>query len=236
MKRQLSRFLRFSSVPAVLLLATAAMAEDPDIIRVEEDWVAYITNPDSGFGAPQITNVISPRPTTEGAFGIIELNHGSQPNFRSGGYQVQSWLGEFRNDYAFSEQTVALSRAYDKLVYTVCMELSGEKISFTLINGKSRTWGRFARDGITATAIAPAYGVSLSDYSPQFSVDNTTINVGAHRVALMYQSETRYYSADGLERTDTTARVLHRFREVVQFVSLEEYEANADYFNIEITE
>jgi hypothetical protein len=116
----------------------------------------------------------------------------------------------------------------------VGLSLTGENLVFALKNGRSRTWGKFALDGVTASA--PACGITLAEYDPQFSVDNTTINVGAHRVALMYQKETRYYSADGLEVTDTTSRVIHRFKEVVQFVSLAEYEQNADYFNIEITE
>lgn len=206
----------------------------PDIVRVEEDWVSYIRNPDFNSGAPQIANVISPNRSTELAFGIVELNHGSSPNFRAGGYQVQSWIGESNYDFAISEETNLLRTDYDKLEYTVAMERTDNRLKFTLKNGRSRTWGRFARTGVSA--VTPSFNVTLKEYDPQFSVDNTTINVGAHRVELMYQKEVRYYSADGLYKTDTNARVLHRFKEVVQFVSLEEYEQNSDYFNIEITE
>ena len=224
------------AIVAVFLFAQPLYAAEPasEIVRIEEDWVAYISNPDAKLGAPQITNVIAPKPTTNGTFGIIELNHGSQPDFKSGGYQVQSWIGEYQNDYVFSGESGVLRLAYDKLTYTIAVQLSGEQMGFTLKNGKSRTWGKFATDGITA--IAPAHDLSLEDYDPQFSVDNTTINVGAHRVALLYQKQTRYYSAAGLEHTDESPRILHRFKKVVQFVSLEEYEKNEDYFNIEITE
>ncbi|MEO2015769.1 MAG: hypothetical protein ABGZ53_15515 [Fuerstiella sp.] len=202
--------------------------------RVEEDWVAYIRNPDDSVGAPQIANVISPIPSTSGAFGMVELNHRSQPTFQDGGYQVQSWIGEYNNSVVFSEETNLLIRDYDKLEYTVGIELSGDNLEFFLKDGKSRTWGRFARDGIHADT--PADGVTLADYDPQFSVDNTTINVGSHRVELLYQRETRYYSSDGLELTDSTPRVIHRFSDLIQYVSLEDYEQNEAYYNIEITE
>jgi hypothetical protein len=207
---------------------------EPEIIRVEEDWVTYIRNPDSNVGAPQIANVISPTESTEVAFGIVELNHASAPDFRSGGHQVQSWIGSTNHDFAFSEETSVLRTDYDKLEYTVAMEKTPQLLKFTLKDGRSRTWGRFARTGITA--VTPVFNITLENYNPEFSVANTTINVGAHRVELMYQKEVRYYSANGLERTDTTPRVLHRFKEVIQFVSLAEYEQNSDYFNIEITE
>ena len=127
-----------------------------------------------------------------------------------------------------------MSRSYDKLVYTVAMEVAGNSLKFSIKDGKSRTWGRFARNGLTATVSSDA--ATLEKYDPQFSVDNTTINVGAHRVELMYQMATRYYSSSGLEETDNTPRLLHRFQDKIQFVSLEEYELNSDYYNIEITE
>ena len=217
-----------------LLPTPATAAEAPKIIRVEEDWVVYVSNPDAKVGAPQIVNVIAPQNSTVGPFGIVELNHGSEPNFQSGGYQIQSWVGDTNFDFEVSEETNQLVRNYDKLRYTVAMELLGDRIRFVLKDGRSRTWGRFATGGITADS--PATATDLSKYDPQFSVDNTTINVGAHRVELMYQQETRYYSVNGLERTDQDPRVLHRYQEKVQFVSLEEYEKNEQYFNIEITE
>ena len=94
--------------------------------------------------------------------------------------------------------------------------------------------GRFASSGIRADV--PKDGVTLGDYAPQFSVDNTTINVGSHRVKLLYQRQTLCLSANGIELADSTPRVIHRFAELVQYVSLEDYEQNEAYYNIEITE
>ena len=53
---------------------------------------------------------------------------------------------------------------------------------------------------------------------------------------MLMQYETRYYSEDGLQHTDEEDRIIHRFHELVQFVSLDDYEANQDEYNIDITE
>lgn len=236
-----ARVLRFGTILVLSLTLTAlskaqdAVPDTSNATRVEEDWVAYIRNADPNTGAPQITNVISPLKTTECPFGLVELNHRSIPSFSAGGYSVQSWLGDVNNDFVLSQETNQLQNDYDKLEYTVGMMISDENIRFFLKDGKSRTWGRFARWGISA--VAPKHSLNLSGYDPQYSVDNTTVNLGAHRVELLYQKEVRYYDSSGdLIHRDETPRIIHRFREVIQFVSLEEYEQNEQYFNIEITE
>lgn len=206
----------------------------PTIIRVEEDWVAYVRNPNYDTCAPQIVNFLSPTGTTVGPFGLIELNHGSLPDFRSGGFQVQTWVNDTNYSRITSDESRRLSRDYDRLSYTVVMEIDGDDFRFTMKNGRSRTWGRFATTGISATA--PRYSLDLTHYDPQESVDNTTVNVGAHRIDVLAQIETRYYSATELVSTDETNRVIHRFQHLVSFVSLEEYDLNQDDYNIDITE
>ena len=117
----------------------------------------------------------------------------------------------------------------------VCdLETNGTQLRFTLKNGRSRSWGKFAETGLSA--VAPAIGSDLRNYRPEFSAARTTVNVGAHRAELVYLKETRFYSSEGLIREDLTPRVLHRYLDLVQFVSLDEYIANAESYNIEITE
>jgi hypothetical protein len=212
----------------------AASDVEPTILRIEEDWVAYIRNPNADTCAPQIVNFLSPTGTTIGPYGLIELNHASAPAFHSGGFQVQSWISEMPYHDVRSYEIRKLSLDYDKTSYTVAMEMDGDQLRFTVKNGRSRTWGMFAEDGVSATV--PRSNHDLSNYDPQASVNNTTINVGAHRVEMLVQTETRYYSATGLEQTDSTDRVLHRFRELVSYVSLTEYDLNTDDYNIDITE
>lgn len=224
------------SLAGLTVDSSEALSAEPEvtITRVEEDWVAFISRPDSDAGAPQITNIISPTGTVDNAFGLFELNHRSSPSFRSGGIQAQSWVGDFRNDYVEAGVSEGLKVTRDKLEYTVVMEASSGQLKFSLKDGKSKTWGRFPRSELTS--VITLSNPTLAEYTPQVSVENTSINVGAHRVALMAMSEVRYYSGDSLVKKDETVRYLHRFKNLVEFVSLEEYEKNEEYFNIEITE
>ncbi len=168
------------------------------------------------------------------AFGMVELNHASFANFQEGGLQVQSWLGETMTGVAYSTETRKLSHDYDRLQYTVAMEREGSLLKFELPDGRSQTWGRFARHGIS-TSVTVA-NPSLDNYSPDYSVANTNVNVGAHRVDVLYLRETRYLYSDDSVVTDNTMRVIHRYAQLVQFVSIEEYDSNTEYYNIDITE
>lgn len=204
------------------------------IIQVEEDWIVYVKNPDAELGAPQIAHVISPTRATNGVFGMVELNHRSQPDFRKGGFQVQTWIGDENVDRAISEDIAVLSSTYDKMRYTVGMKASGTSFEVFVSKGRSRTWGKFG--DIPITAGVQAADANLKEYDPQYSVDNTTVNLGAHRVVLMYLATVRYYTAEGLTYTDETPRVIHRYQQIVQDVSLEEYEKNLADYNIDIAE
>jgi len=221
---------------AVCCLAASASAFEPTsaITRVEEDWVAYVRNPDSDICAPQIVNLMSPTGTTTGPYGLFELNHVSLPNFSSGGFQVQGWVSETHNSDMRSNERRSLTRDYDRVNYTVAMEIEGDRLRFTLKDGRSRNWGRFLQSGLSCSV--PRGTHDLSEYSPEASVQQTTINVGAHRIELLVQEETRYYTTSHLVHTDTEDRVIHRFHELVQYISLADYEANADEYTIEITE
>ncbi len=52
----------------------------------------------------------------------------------------------------------------------------------------------------------------------------------------MFQVRVRYYNGNTLLRTDSQPRVLHRFQDLIQYVSLEEYEQNSEFYNITIEE
>ncbi len=208
--------------------------EMSNVVRVEEDWVVYVRNPAADLGAPQIAHVISPERSTDRVFGMVEVNHQSQPRFNAGGIQVQTWLGKEFADLAYSNHNSPLSAEYDKLSYTVGMERRDGNLNVYLRDGYSRTWGRFAEKPITAKT--PKSDIDLSDYDPQYSVENTSINHGAHRVVLMYMRRARYFDNDGQVHTENKPRIIHRFHKVIEFVSLKEYEEKLHDFNIEITE
>lgn len=204
------------------------------IVKVEEDWVALIKNPEGATTAPQIVNVISPGGEFAGLTGLIELNHSSSPEFTAGGFQVQAWNGDVLKSAVRGEEWRSLYQGMDRLEYTITMEKSEDGICFGIEDGKSRSWGRFAHHGVTASLSAD--DLSLNGYSPEDSVTSTNVNVGAHRVDILYLREVRRTFDDGSVERDDTMRVIHRFQQLVEIVSLDDYDRNSDYYNIEIDE
>jgi len=230
-------FGRLSLIATIVLFVSSGSGEaqeDRTIVRIEEDWVALIRSPDSGNTAPQIVNVISPGGDSSALTGIIELNHSSQPVFQAGGYQIQAWNGETLQASVRSSEYRSLHQAMDRLEYTVVMEKTDDGLAFGISNGKSKSWGRFAHH--TELLEVPVRNVDLAEYRPEDSVVNTNVNVGAHRVEVLYQKAVRRRFSDGSIETDDTMRVIHRFQELVEVVSLSDYDRNADFYNIEIDE
>ncbi|MCA9058086.1 MAG: hypothetical protein KDA85_06285 [Planctomycetaceae bacterium] len=226
--------LTIAAVLTTMTVSTVVAEDGSPVVRVEEDWVALIRTPDRETSAPQIVNVIAPTPSTSAAFGILELNHNSVPRFREGGIQIQAWNSTQNIEARTSEKTARLYNVNDRLEYTVTIAVTPEGYQFGVVNGRSRSWGDFCRNPLTVAA--PAEAPTLENYRPEWSVANTNVNVGAHRVEILYLRSVRYFHADGTSRTDDTMRVIHRFQDLVQDVSLEEYDQNASFYNIEITE
>lgn len=120
--------------------------------------MALISGPDTSTSSPQILNFISPLKTTDGIFGLVQFNHRGAPDFRSGGVQVQGWIGTVLAGYREDTHTATLNRSSDNLRYTVAMEKTATGIRFQLLNGRSRTWGRFATTPVSVT-VAVDFGL-----------------------------------------------------------------------------
>ena len=219
-----------------LTLADSATAQSTGrtLVRVEEDWVALIGEPDAATSSPQIMNFISPIQSTEGIFGLVQVNHRGAPDFHDGGLQVQGWVGSWLSGSADANKYAKLDRNSDNLRYTVAMEKVSNGIKFQLLNGRSRTWGMFAQTPVSVVVTVDA--PSLEDYSPEFSVANTNVNLGAHRVELLYLTATRFKYSDDATVTDNTDRVIHRYQLNVDDVPLTKYQLNPGDYTTEITE
>ena len=135
---------------------------------------------------------------------------------------------------ADAQNFAKLSRNSDNLRYTVAMEKVSNGIKFQLLNGRSRTWGTFAQTPVSVVVTVDA--PSLEDYSPEYSVANTNVNVGAHRVDLLYLTATRFKYSDDAIVTDNTDRVVHRYQLNVVDIPVAAYEANPADYSVVITE
>lgn len=217
-------------------LSGSAGAGDPatTLVRVEEDWVALVDEPDTAISSPQICCVISPTQDLEGAFGQIQINHRGYPSFQEGGIQVQGLFGESVSGTNNASRTARLYRTSDNLRFTVGMSQVTDGVQFEVKDVRSRTWGSFASSGIKVTV--PTTETSLDAYSPEFSLENSMVNLGAHRIDILYITTIRKTFADGHTETDYTDRVSHRYQLEVDDVPVELYEANPDEYNTDITE
>jgi len=190
------------------------------VTRIEEDWVLEIVEPSYDETAPQITNTISPYTHLDCKFGLFELNHGTQPEYRDGGMTLQIWdHGEPVNSRRH-ENTNRLSYSGETINYTVAMSIetaedNSRTLQFAVKNGTSQTWGTFG-DQENLKCSIPTSRQYLSNYSPSFSVDNSKIGFASFRVGKYALVQVRYYNASGeLVSTDTTERIAHVYSDNV---------------------
>lgn len=188
-----------------LVSGLTAQAQVPDgTDEVQEDWVLVIqaTSPDET--APQIANIISPIETIDAEYGVLELNHTTQPDYEDGGVQLQRWNGSTLCDYNPTTAHDRLSTANETISYTMTMKVSNGKLEFGVLNGKSETWGDFGGNSDQWRSSTDCVYVDLSRYSRTVSTDRTRICFASNLVSSFVQTQVRYYKAGQLLKTDTT--------------------------------
>lgn len=191
---------------AITLTAFAA-----DVIipydRIEEDWEVVIGEPDPDTHAPQLINVISPTPTLTGDYGMLELNHGTQPEYFEGGLQLQMWRDDEYDSNYTPRPSLLLSIPGETIRYTMAMSIEQEKLKIRVKNGTSTSWGSFGGDSLVVSC--PARQPNLSNYSTLLSVAKSRVAFAKHRVEKFSLKRVRYYHNDELVKTDETVRQVY---------------------------
>ncbi len=211
---------------ATLLAVTPAWAQtNPlagvDVIRIEEDWVLDVADPEPGGNLPQIETVFGPSSPATGTHAIFQVNHGSLPAFGEGGMQLQAWWGGYLVGYRSQFAPQELNVAIERLTYTTAIRVCGNgHVHLYVVNGHSLTWGDFATDGAENTSNLhiriESAKVNLNDWNSQNSIDYSRVTYGGNRVNKYVRSAIRYYTAADLVNpyyTDTTETVIHRLAE-----------------------
>lgn len=189
-------------------------------IRIEEDWYLEIIEPSYEDTSPQITNTISPTQNLNCKFGLFEINHGTQPEYRDGGLGIQIWDHDSCVNYRRHSNTNRLSHQNEVVRYTIGMSIyqpsagGSKRLSFKVKNGTSQTWGNFGNDSALRCSVETSRQ-DLSNYSPQFSVENSKVGYASYRVRKYALVAVRYYDQNGLIQTDTTERVAHEYNDDV---------------------
>lgn len=193
----------------------SARAETPDVPelvdRIEEDWHVVVGDPDPESDSPQILNVMSPLATIQDEHAVFEINHVTQPEYSAGGLQLQRWTGP---EHCVESTPVSdygtFAQAGEDVRYTLRMSLRDSVLYYSVRNGTSQTWGSFGAPGQFRLSVGSGMK-TLSRYSPAFSVSESKVAFGTHRVEKFERTEIRYYWQGQLVAKDQTPAVVHEY-------------------------
>ncbi len=192
---------------AATLLADEG-STSPAIVRVEEDWELVVGDPDPDNLSPQATIVFTPLAAAEGLYAALDINHHSQPEFSSGGLQLQVW----RDDEPLATAQIAshtlLHHNNENVRWTQSLNLADGNLTFAVTDGQSDTWGEFGAAGQLSLTVGTTLN-NLSSYNPATSVSNSGIGFSANRVKSLKLKRVRAYNAAGEVTLDPTERAVY---------------------------
>jgi hypothetical protein len=184
------------------------VAQEPTVVRVEEDWELVVGDPDQQTDAPQIVCVISPQGDVASIHQAFELNGRSLPTFAAGGLQLQVWDGDVALSAHGHPSGLCMQQAGETVSWTQRMELADGKLTFEVVDGTSSTWSDFGGQGYLKVLVDTSLD-NLNGYSPDVSVNNSGISYAANRVQSLVLKRVRVYMSDGQVSEDNTERVVH---------------------------
>lgn len=208
----------WSAVATLILWPSLAGATDPsnplwgvNIIKVEQDWMLDIAEPDPAADCPQIVTVFGGADPRYYTHAVLELNHGTQPDYAQGGMQLQVWRGDVLRGYKWQHAPAELNAAIERLTYTTVMEVADGQQSFYVKDGHSITWGDFGDSETSSLRIDLSTGRSnYNDWDRWSSIRHSRVAYGANRVNKYVRTAIRYYTEAGLHHTDTSDDYVHR--------------------------
>jgi len=195
-------------IAAILAGCSEAAAQEPTVVRVEEDWELVVGDPDPTADAPQVICVISPQGNVSGVYGAFELNARSIPDFMAGGLQLQVWEGDTALSDRRHPNGVLMQTTGETVTWTQSMELSDGALTFDVTDGSSSTWGGFGGEGYLRATVNTAL-TNLNNYNPVVSVANSGVSFAGNRVTSLVLKQVRLELSDGQVIVDDTDRTVH---------------------------
>lgn len=194
----------------VLPFARSQSQEVVPVVRIEEDWVLELNDPDDTVDSPQFHTVMSPVSDLDGNYAQVLWNYREIPDFVGGGVQLQSYDG----DYLIRTRSIEsrqLSTSAETIRWSQALQTDGNVLSFEIFAGTSTTWGGFGRDMRIDENVAFN---DLSGYSTETSATNACVTYGSNRVDLLKIIEVRYYAEDGtLIQVDSVPKIVYEYGE-----------------------
>ena len=166
-----------------------------DLTTIEEDWELTITEPDALLSAPQIGTVMTPFEDADTLYLAFAMNHRVNTTFRPGGMELQLWYQEQLLGWnTFGSELMVTPN--ETITWTQRLEIQGSKLRFSIVNGKSATWGNFGQGESMHLDIATTL-TDLNDYHPNVSAKNSGVSFAANRVGTLVLKKVRGYDKQG---------------------------------------
>jgi hypothetical protein len=195
------KHVRFAAALATVagLWLAASPAGAQHVVRVEEDWVLTLTEPDSYTSSPQVTVQMNPDSTNEYNFAVFCVNFQEIPDFEEGGLEIQLWEGDVNTRVRGSDE-MKLACDGEVITWTQYLKVDNGKLYFGIQEGVSLSYGAFGGD-LFKVRSSGSYS-SLDSYTTQDSVDNSGATYGANRIEHLQIVQVRKYFSDGTVQVD----------------------------------
>jgi hypothetical protein len=177
--------------------------------RIEEDWTLVIGTPNTVNHSPGVKMIMSTQGDLLGYSADYTINYhkeGDPAAFTAGGYGIELCSPNQTDPVITAGPSKdLLNTKGETLTWTQRLDLSNGKLTFSLWNGTSTTWG--TNSGQILSVSAACTLTDLSNYDPTFSVAQSGPIWWPNRVTSLTLTEVRYYGANGnLINTDSTDR------------------------------
>jgi hypothetical protein len=179
------------------LFSQASLADDNDVVEIEEHWELEVGGPDAGRSAPQVTMIMSPVDNLNGDFFALTINHWSYPDFEEGGYQLQRWHGEECQEAAHGARTNPIEQDGEVISWVQRISVNEGILKFHVLNGQSESWSQFGGEGFLIST--PTSLSRLNNYRPGVSIEQSGIGYAGNRVSSLVLQKIRWKTADGEE-------------------------------------
>ena len=165
------------------------------VTRIEEDWELNVSQPDAAIAAPQVGTVMTPLQSADDFYLAFVINHRFNPTYESGGMELQLWYqGEQLGWVSMGERVFQTSN--ERVRWTQRLELEGGRLRFSVVEGRSSTWGSFGHGQSAHLSVATTL-TDLNGYRPNVSADNSGVTFAANRVKSLVLTTVRGYSSSG---------------------------------------
>ncbi len=188
--------LRFGILVLAFVMASSPGTEADEtkqVVRVEEDWCYEVLVPKPQEDLPWCVTKFE----IGGKKGIhfcLDINCANEPDFSPGGYQLRITKKDKELVHKRSLKGRRLQTPGETLTWTTVIQKSENGFFFGLLNGKSKTWGKFG--GATSFAFLSfddADIPGLNDYSHESSIEAAQLSKSKKPIATLQLRRVRVF-------------------------------------------